>query len=642
MANLVAPERIAQLVARKDVVTLEATLLELAAGNCKPAIVALIEINTPKAWDAIGRFLATKQTAAVSFTIADLEEVVSPGAARALGASLSNPSPPIRRATVRALARQKTGLALPHLVRASRDPDPETQRIAKATVVQKMDGDVQELAEVPERALEGVFDLLDPRRPYTMVDDDVPANVRTVALDRVGRVGDAEAAEILTSALVHAEGREAQVCWAGLRNCKSLSEAQLLPLLTHPSPDVNREAIEIFARFATREDSGIFAAMTRAPDASVRAAALPGLAKLLGADAIDPLSVSLHDTAEIRLIAIDLLGEISQSTPQILAAVDHRDPEVRKRAMIFLAARGMITDELMPRYFEFLEGGSTCTDQSDSRYIESLATVARALAGGGYPEGLLPLARLARSSLRRLRRAAIESIMTYGPDLRADALDDLSDTYDRDVLKNVAMGLWEIRDKRAMIPMIRVSKECRGRPVRDAKLALREMEELAQTAMVLSLLTRKFASVRRFAAEKLIEMRDPESIPALLNASRDEDVEVQLAVFEALSPFAAEYPDVVKRMLEAVGYGDVSVRQAACEALGEARCREAVPQLVKALYNCFLRPRATQALKVIGDRMGMLEIKRLERRQKLFRKRPPTPAEIAAAKHKHGPRRKAA
>ena len=634
MSSLVDPKRLAQFVAKQDVASLEAIVFELAAGNCKPAIVALIEVNTNKAWDAIGRFLAKKQTAAVSFTIADLEEVISGGAVRALGAALSNPNPPIRRATVRALARQDTAQAIPHLVRASRDPDPEAQRSAKATIVQGFDRDISDFSEVPERALEGVFDLIDERRAFEMLDDTVPDNVRNVAAGRAGRVGDAEAAEAMAHMLVDVEGRLADICWSGLENCEEVSEEQLLPLLTHDDAAMNARALQLFTRFATREDAPTFAAMSRAPDASVRLAALPGLAKTLGKDAIETLSISLHDTAEVRCLAIDLLGAIDESTEILLKTVEHRDMEIRKRAMIYLAASGLLTDDLMPRYFEFLEGGAATTDQSDSRYIESLAIVAKALGRGGHPDGLLPLAKLARSTLRRLRRIAIESIMAYDAEVRADALDDLAGTYDQDVLRNVAMGLWEVQDGRATIPMIRISKECRGKIIQQAKQALGEIEELEDLDIVVSLLTQSFASVRQFAAEKLIALNDPESIPALIAASKDDDVEVQLAVFEALTPFVSENEAVKDRMLEAVGYGDVSIRQAACEALGEARCKEAVPLLTKAIYNCFLRPRATHAIRQIGDRTGILAVRRLERREKLFRKRPLTPPEIAAQQRK--------
>ena len=104
------------------------------------------------------------------------------------------------------------------------------------------------------------------------------------------------------------------------------------------------------------------------------------------------------------------------------------------------------------------------------------------------------------------------------------------------------------------------------------------------------------------------------------SAERWADLAFQLAVFEAMGPFASENEDVTNRMLEAIGYGDISIRQAACEALGEARCKAAVPDLIKALHNFFLRPRASDALKRIGDRKGFLAIKRLQIREKLFKK----------------------
>ncbi len=623
VAQALSPERIQQLVAAQDVASLESNLLSLAAANanCKPVVVALIDIDTTQAWDAVGRFLAKQQHAVVAFTIADLEEVSSAGATRALGAALSNSNAAIRKAAVRSLARQEPGASIPHLLRASRDPNAEIAAMARATIVQRMNEAPNKLADIPERVLDGVFDLLDARKPFVMVNEGYPDNVRIVAAQRLGRVADAEAAEIFASMLLTAEGRLADACWNGLERCRDLSDMLLLPLLSHSEPKATARALRIFAKTAQPEDAGTFAAMARDPTLEVRKAAVAGLAKVAGSAYIDTLALSLHDAQEVRHLVIDLLGEIPESQPHLLRVVDHRDPEVRKRTLTHLASRGVINDELMPRYYEFLIGGKDCTDQSDTKYIDSLAAVAKTLGKSNKLEGLKPLANLARSTMRRLRRTAIEAIMHYSPASRADVLFGLLDSYDQDVLKNVAEGLWETRDKRALIPLIRVSRESRGAPVKRAKQALQEFEELKDCEFLLKLLKRPFASVRRFTAEQLTRMRDPRSVPGLLAASRDEDVDVQLAVFEALAPFAGEHVKVRDRMLETLSYGDVSVRQAACEALGEARCKEAVPHLTKALHNCFLRPRATEALKRIGDRMGMLSIKRLERRERMFKKK---------------------
>ncbi len=623
MANHLDPDRIQRLVASKDVAGLEAALFELAGAgaNTKPVVVALIDVDTPKAWDAIGRFLAQKQTAAVSFTIADLEEVISEGAVRALGAALSNPSTTIRRAAVRALARQQTGPAAPHLLRASRDQIPEVAEAAKATLLQRLRDDVAGFAEVPERVVDGVLGYVDDARCLELVEPSHPEVIRVCAAKRLAQVGDEEVAEIFANLLLEAQGRLAEVAWDGLASCRSLTYAQLLPLLAHPDPGATARAIAIFANFAEPDDAPIFAAMTRDPSRQIRAAAITGLARLGGATAVDALAASLGDAEEIRRLAIDLLGEIEESTPKLREAVDHRDPEIRKRAMVHLARRGVVDEELMPRYYEFVRGGATCTDTSDTDYIDGLAAIAKVLGERGSKEALGALAQLARSTMRRLRRTAIEAIMRFDPEVRADVLHSLSDSYDQDVFKNVAFGLWEIEDPRAVIPLIRVARECRGTAQVRASRILAGLDPLDDCDVLTALLLARYPAVRRYAAEKLKTLADPTAIPALLRASRDDDVDVQLAVFEALSPFAGEHEEVKERMLEALSYGDVSVRQAACEALGEARCADAVPALIKALHNCFLRPRASEAIRRIGDRLGILAIRRLERREKMFKKK---------------------
>jgi HEAT repeat protein len=608
-----------------SVASLEATLYQLdsTGGNCKPAIVALIDIDSDDAWDALGRFLGSSQSAVVSFTIGDLEEVIKPGAVRALGACLGNPNAVIRRAATLALSRQQTGPSLVHLLRACRDPEHEVAQAAEAIIVRRVDDAPAQFEGVPERVMNGVFDFLDARRPYEMITERYPETVRQAAARRIGTIGDDEAAQTLADLLVDAEGDLAEACWDGFESCESVTTAQVKPLLAKPDTDVVVRALRLLTRLGSREDAEILARLTRDERVPVRAEAIVGLAEIVGAECIPVLAKALDDEEEVRWNAIDLLGDMEESTDAILRVVDHDDVEIRKRALTHLASRGVITEELMPRYIEFVENGQTCSDQSDPKYMESLAKVAAVLGEKGHLGGLAALAKLGRSTLRRLRRAAVQAIMQYRPVVRADVLHELANTYDPDVLKNVAMGLAEADDPRATIPMIRTALECRGAPAKRAKQHLNGLSELRDCLVLMEYLTRPFPSVRRFSAERLATLNDPRAIPALLVASRDEDIGVQLAVFEALGPFAAHEPKVTERMLEAIGHGDVSVRQQACEALGEARCKEAVPMLTRALSNRFLRPRAAEALKRIGDRMGILAIKRIERREKMFRKKPP-------------------
>jgi HEAT repeat protein len=302
--------------------------------------------------------------------------------------------------------------------------------------------------------------------------------------------------------------------------------------------------------------------------------------------------------------------------------VGQHDGAIRRTALTTLANRGVAADALIPHYVEFLSEGAQCTDLSQRRYLDSLARVAAALGKAGDTNALAALAELARSVIRRIRRAAVEGLMAFPAAMRADTLFDLTDTHDPDVLKNVAFGLSECNDPRATVPLIRAFMECRGRVRKRANDLLAHQPNLEDVDFLIRCLKEPFASVRQWGANRLQDIHSKRSIDPLMEASHDDDVEVQLAVFEALGPFGSDHEHVRERLLEAIGYGDVSVRQAACEALGNARCVEAVPDLIRALHNFFLRPRATDALRRIGARKGYLAIRRLERREKLFSKKP--------------------
>ena len=56
--------------------------------------------------------------------------------------------------------------------------------------------------------------------------------------------------------------------------------------------------------------------------------------------------------------------------------------------------------------------------------------------------------------------------------------------------------------------------------------------------------------------------------------------------------------------------GVISLRQRAVEILGDARVEEAIEPLIRVLGNKFLSKKAEKALLRIGNRKGILEIKR--------------------------------
>ena len=595
---------------------------EVKGATASKLLEALISFDSPEAWDAIARLISDSQAAAVEICIQRLGELQSSGAIRVLGDALGNSNVFIRSAVVRTLSSIESSAVIAHLLRATRDPESSISRMASRVIMRRIERRPMLLAEIRPMTAEGVLGLLDDRWAMELLAPEFPDSIRKMAARRLGEIGGEESTQVLASMLQSVKGELLDACWAALESCPSVSDFVLLPLLVDPRPEIKSRAIRVYARFADSNAADLLAGLAADAAPKVRREALSGLTQLTSTGSIPHLVTALEDPVEEnRELAIDLLTQLEDSSPELVQIVQACSGELRRKALITLANRGVVLDELMGSYIEFVYQGASCTDLSQRDYLDSLAAVAKTLGTSLRPEAMIAICALANSVIRRLRRAAVEGLMKYEPADRSDALATLVDTHDPDVLKNVAFGLLEASDERAVIPLIRTALECRGRPMIKAKEALLHRNEAEDVDFLVSGLGEKWASVKRWSAEKLKELRDPKAIAALLEASNDEDVEVQLAVFEAMGPFASEREDVRTRMLECIEYGDISVRQAACEALGEARCREAVPALIKALNNFFLRPRATDALKRIGDRKGYLAMKRIERREKLFPKK---------------------
>ncbi len=596
---------------------------EVPASVKGAALRGLITVDTDTSWDALSELVVTHEGHVVELAVDVLREQSASQALRVLGECLGNLEPFARSAAVRAIAQHNSAQSLNLLLRASRDPEPAIGRMAARCLMRRVERQPAILAEIRPATAEGVVGLLDTRWAMEYLADVYPDPLRVVAARRLGQLGGEEAASILVSVVEVAQGAVRDACFDALESCRSVPVHVLLPLLAVSTPEVRSRAVSLYARSCDRESEGMLAGLASDPEPQVRTAALRALARLLGAEARDLLEPALSDAEpDVRLCAVEQLCGFEGADDLLADVVNREAGEVRRRALIALANRGVVSPTLLTAYTEFLLEGANVTDLSDVAYLDGLGAAARALGQANTPEGLIALTGLVRSVIKRLRRIAIEGIMSYPADERGDALHSLQDTYDMDVLKNVAFGLHEGGDRRALVPLVRTSYECKGRPQLSAQAAVKEYDDTSDLDFLVSCLGNRWPSVRRFGAERLKVLHDARSIPALLDASRDGDVEVQLAVFEALSGFAAESDAVVERMLEAIGNGDISVRQMACEALGEARCQAAVPDLIKALYNFFLRPRASEALRRIGDRKGYLALKRIERREALFPKKP--------------------
>jgi HEAT repeat protein len=595
---------------------------EASAYHRQRAVEAIYTRNDDDSWRALEEIARTQDGAAVAHLMALLADDTSSEAAKLLHETLGNPSPFVRMAATRALCRRRTSATFAILLRASRDPEPSIRALAHRTMMRRLDEEPEVLERIRAVTLEGVVEGLDDQRCMRLLADDRPERIRILAARRLGAISSEDAINALAALVEVTQGNLQDTCWRALEMARSVPEYLLLPLVASKDPVRRARGISLYARHVDQNGVGILQAFASDPHPSVRVAAIVNLHRLLGEDSLEIVKAATDDEDEtVRLKAVDLLTRIEAAAPELLEIVERHTGEPRRLALISLANRGVCSPSLVMPYMEFILQGSSVTDVTQKKYLDGLSAAAKVLARENSPEALLALTSMARSVIKRLRRIAIEAIMLFDAADRADALHSLIDTYDQDILKNIAFGLHEIDDPRAAIPLIRAAYECKGRAVLRAREAIARRADCQSLDFLISCLSARWPTVRRFGAERLKLLRNADAVPALLTASRDEDVEVQLAVFEALGCFAATVPEVTARLIEALGYGDISVRQAAAEALGEAGCREAVPELIRSLHNFFLRPRVTEALRRIGDRKGYLAIRRLERREALFKSR---------------------
>lgn len=178
-----------------------------------------------------------------------------------------------------------------------------------------------------------------------------------------------------------------------------------------------------------------------------------------------------------------------------------------------------------------------------------------------------------------------------------EELASLADSDDGDVIRDVALGLAEAGDVRAVFPLIRALRESSGSR-RALAARLRRYPETSAADFLLAALRHRRESVRLWAADALDGVDDPRAIQPLLGLLDDASARSQLAAVRALARFAGD-PRVTERLIGCIGFGDLSIGQAAIEALGAAKAVAAVPALLRALENGFLRPKARAALKAM-------------------------------------------
>lgn len=107
-------------------------------------------------------------------------------------------------------------------------------------------------------------------------------------------------------------------------------------------------------------------------------------------------------------------------------------------------------------------------------------------------------------------------------------------------------------------------------------------------------------AVLRNSALTALERQGPYAVPHLMALSRDANLEVAMFAVQILSRI--KDPSTVQALLPLLEHPDTNIAQAAVEALGAVRAREAVPGLIRLLdADLWLQFAAVAALGEIGD-----------------------------------------
>ena len=304
----------------------------------------------------------------------------------------------------------------------------------------------------------------------------------------------------------------------------------------------------------------------------------------------------------VRRLAVERLASEPSLAPEALrgAAAD-ADAGIAATAVRALVRQGVTADLDVPFGRVLL---ARALDPSDR------ALLARALGRPGASSSLSVLGHAVRDDSPILRRAAAEAIARVGGSEAALALAELADSNDLSVVATAAGALDAAGDPRALPAWIRIAEEGRGAPARRARERVEADPRMKDVGYLLELLRSGRTSLLKLAAEFLLGSTDDRVVEPLLSALDRSDSLAQAVILRSLGRFARQDARVRDRLVAAVDDGDLSVRQEAVRILGEAAIAEAVPRLTAALANVFLRPAATEALKRIGDRRGLLAVQR--------------------------------
>ncbi|MFA6056254.1 MAG: HEAT repeat domain-containing protein [Thermodesulfovibrionales bacterium] len=345
-----------------------------------------------------------------------------------------------------------------------------------------------------------------------------------------------------------------------------------------------------------------------------------------------------HSYSQPRILSENLPKNIQPEVRQLIEKLYSEDPGERGKALIKLGEIGQKAVPAIPFIIGMLSDTKSFSVQSQTSLVETAVLSKEAikvLTIIGQP-AVGPLIKALRDRNSIVRKNAAEALGEIKDKSATDPLITALEDDDGTVRQYAAEALGKIGDNRALKPLTVALRDRKSKVQEGAREAIEKIIWDMKAKHLLSPLHASLKSresvVRTMAAKALMELRDPFSVDALIEALNDDDAQVQRSAREALKrmgrpavePLTAFLRDdnpylcmVVIKLLGEIGdnlavghligvlkhFRSWQLRSEAADALGKIKDPRIVGPLIEALNdrNSRVREAAAKSLKEVGE-----------------------------------------
>lgn len=294
------------------------------------------------------------------------------------------------------------------------------------------------------------------------------------------------------------------------------------------------------------------------------------------------------------IMALGCIGNKKAIDP-IIPALNDRNREVKKAA---ISALGKLkSKKVLDNFIMLLD------DKDES--IRELAVIS--LGETGDEKAVKPLINAYFDSCSSMQNEVLESLVQIGE--ATEIIDNLNNG-DKNIRKEIAFILGEIKDKKAVVPLTNSLSDGHRYVRGAAAIALGEIRDSRSVTPLIKALADNSSYVRMRIARSLGNFKDKKAIDALINCLDDAHEDVRVEAARTLGRIK-DKRTVDKLILSLKDDDDLRVSEFVAEALGEIGDNKASDYLAEVLeeytedYYIYFRFNAAVALAKMKDKRAI-------------------------------------